>query len=246
MDDSDSAAQRISAMSFVCALVTDGLQNENVINIQHFCGLHTDQDDPLRGPSGVLRALVAQLIRLQSLHVSFVNLEQFDELRQFDVRRLCDLFINLIRQLPADNVLFCIVDGISLLYDNDDWLKEARLVLQTFCNLTCDDDVHAVFKVMITNPLANTCLEMNIQSQDYLALRQDSRNTDGNPLTRRRMLAQSQRAPYEYGGRSFSGYSDRSSFAEDQDFDEGFVDGDDEEDIEGGDFYEGDLKDDDS
>lgn len=31
-DHSYSAAQRISAMSIVCALVTDGLKDENVIN----------------------------------------------------------------------------------------------------------------------------------------------------------------------------------------------------------------------
>lgn len=87
---------------------------------------------------------------------------------------------------------------------------------------------------------------MDIQPQDYVSLRQGSSNNDGNPLTRRRLLLQPQRAPYEHGGRSSSGLSDPPTFAEDAYFEEGFVNGDDEEDTEGEDFYEGDLKDDDS
>lgn len=229
-DHSYSAAQRISAMSFGCALVIDGLKDESVFNIQHFCGLHTGLDDPLRGPRGVLRSLLAQLARLESFHVSFVDLEKFEELRHFDARYLCGLFVDLIKQLPAGDVLFCIVDGISLLYANDDSLEETRLILRTLYNLACDNDVHAIFKVMVTSPLANICLEMEIPPQDYLALRQGSRNTERDPLTRRRLLMQSQRAQYDCGGHSSS------------DSDEGFVDGDEEEDT-GGDFYEGDLND---
>ena len=241
-----SGKQRISALTFVCALTTQGLQDENINNIKHFCGLHTSHDDPLRGPRGLLRALLAQLARLQSFGVSFVDQEKYEQLRNFSVRRLCDLLVNLIRQLPAGSIMFCILDGIAVLYNNDCWLEETTVILRTLRDLASNNVVRATFKVIVTSPMANKYLDMEIHPQDYLALRQGTSNNGGNALTTRRLLMQSQRIPYEDGGCSSSGFSDRAPFAVDEDVDEGFMDGDDDENVDGGDFYEGDLRDDDN
>lgn len=67
-------AGRVPAISHVCAVLEQALRthgNHAVDEFQHcdgsttllfFCGRHMERDDPLRGPQGLMRSLLAQLI----------------------------------------------------------------------------------------------------------------------------------------------------------------------------------------
>ncbi len=145
----NSATERISAMTFVSALLAQSLSDEGVPCIYYFCGLHKASSDDLTGPSGLLRALLAQVINLRAFHVGFTN---NSELQRFDILRLCNLFSELVKDLPEDFVLICIIDGVSL-YETSEWAEDFRTILETLNSLTRDPKVYAVFKVLATSAM---------------------------------------------------------------------------------------------
>ena len=237
-DAAHAAPQRISIMTFACAMILDSLQDEPAIPIHHFCGLHTAHDDPLQGPSGMMRALLAQLLRAHSFHVGFSDANKYHQLQHFSLKRLCDLLVDTIRQLPSDVVLFCVVDGPSLLYDKQAGMKECQFILETLIFLTQDLKVEAVFKVLVTNPMINRYPIEHLHSEDHLTLRQGPLKYDDVALTRRQIMMQSQRVSDEGDRRLWHHPPELLPSSSTEEDDEGFVDGDDQHTFEGGDFEE--------
>ena len=211
-----SAAERVSAMTVVCALLAHSLPNETAGIITYFCGLHTDPADALGGPCGILRAILAQVILDYSVHLGFVDSEEYDDLQRFDLRRLCILLRVSIKKLPAGVVLFCMIDGVSL-YEKDGWLEETCYALKTICDLTRDSEVSATFKLLVTSPLASRYMARYVQEGDHLILPRDLRGGSGGPISNRQLMMQSRRmADEDKDSEEIDGMS----------FDEGFVDGD--------------------
>ncbi len=213
--NAESASERVSAMTVLCALLAHSLPNETASTITYFCGLHTDPADTLGGPCGILRAVLAQVIHTYDIHLDFLDSEEYDELQRFDLRRLCILLGVLIKRLPAGVVLICMIDGISL-YEKGEWLEGTCYALRMIGDLTRDPEIPAIFKLLITSPLASRYIARYIQEEDHLVLPRDLCGGDGNSISNRQLMMQSRRmADEDKDAEKFDGMS----------FDEGFVDG---------------------
>lgn len=220
-----SAAERTSAMTFISALLAQSLSDEGASCIHYFCGLHTARSDDLSGPSGLLRALLAQLVSLHALRVGFTDNSEYHELQRFDNTRLCTLFSDLVKDLPKGLILVCIIDGVSL-YETSEWTEDLRRILETLNDLTRDPEVCAVFKVLVTSALASRQATRYIPFEDHLRLPLNAGDGTDSPLTARHLKMRTRRST-ESRARSQSPDSIRSIFpgAEAVDDDEGFVDG---------------------
>ena len=218
-----SATERISAMTFVSALLAQTLSDEGASCIHHFCGLHTARSDDLSGPSGLLRALLAQLVTLYAFRIGFTHYNDYHELQRFDAVRLCALFSDIVKDLPEGFVLVCVIDGVSF-YEASDWTGDLRLVLETLNALTRDPKVHAAFKVLVTSAVFSRQAIKYIPREDHLMLSSDVGNGFDSPLTARHFKMQMRRST-EFRARSQSPESLHSIFPEAVDDDEGFVDG---------------------
>lgn len=212
--NAESSMERISAMSVVCALLSQSLQNETASTISYFCGMHTDHADGLTGPINLVRNLLAQLIYIHKLDTSFLEGGAYRQFEHFDLRRLCILLVELVRKLPYGAVLFCIVDGISWI-EAEESLQEACFVVRTLSDLTRDPEVRAVFKLLITSPLASRYVAGYIPFSDRLSLRREVAESDGSSLTPRHVML---RLPE---GRE----EPLDEVVQDVDSDEGFVEG---------------------
>ena len=222
-----SATERISAMTFVSALLAQTLSDAGTSCIHHFCGLHTGRSDDLSGPSGLLRALLAQLVTLYPFRIGFTHYNDYHELQRFDVVRLCALLSDLVKDLPEGFILVCIIDGVSF-YEASNWADDLRLVLEILNALTRDPEVWATFKVLVTSAVASRQAIKYIPREDHLMLPSDVGNGSDFPLTARNFRMQMSRST-ECRARSESLESLHSFFPEAVNDDEGFVDGNFEE-----------------
>lgn len=125
---------------------------EPAVTIHFFCGLHLSSGDPLRRPAGIIRSLIAQVLHQYGPNLDFINSRKYcNQLRDHDLNCLCVCFNTLIKQCPMDTVLFCIIDGISF-YETAHWHEDVCLVVTMLRDLTKDDEVNAIFKLLITCP----------------------------------------------------------------------------------------------
>ncbi|KAK3359208.1 hypothetical protein B0T25DRAFT_564238 [Lasiosphaeria hispida] len=85
----DASSDKISPLSLFCtnfALAITNLEPENVFT-HFYCGLRTDGDDTWSGPNGLVRSIIAQLLR--------------------------HLLHTLLHQFSAGTTIYSIIDGIS-------------------------------------------------------------------------------------------------------------------------------------
>lgn len=179
-----SSMERISAMSVVCALLAQSLPTETASTISYFCGARAGQDEQLTGPVNLIRDLLVQLVLNNKFDTSFLRGRAYQELQQFDLRRLCLLLVEMVKKLPYGVVLFCIVDGISWL-EEEERSQELCFAVHTLSSLIYDPEVRAVFKLLITSPLASRHVVEYFPAQDRLCLLHEVAESDGTPLTRR-------------------------------------------------------------
>ncbi|KAI0813195.1 hypothetical protein GGR55DRAFT_561743 [Xylaria sp. FL0064] len=119
---------RISAMSVFCAMLVQALWTiqkqattpQSHITVLFFaCGAHTEAEDILTGPCGILRSFIGQLLMSwpdQVPDLTFINETDglLHHIQENRIDALCFLFQELLRQLPTESVVYCIIDGISL------------------------------------------------------------------------------------------------------------------------------------
>lgn len=88
-----------------------------VVILSHFCGLHISPRDPMAGPRGMLRSLVAQLLLVQrSEHAgTTVTLDEalIHRVLRHDLAGLCDVFRALLMQVQAQTTVYCVLDSVS-------------------------------------------------------------------------------------------------------------------------------------
>ncbi|KAK7701759.1 hypothetical protein SLS57_011641 [Botryosphaeria dothidea] len=118
--------EHLSALSLVCAeLVRVCSIPRDAIVASHFCGLHSDYDEDERaGFAGMLASLIGQIVHhSKTKHFSLdLSLTEKDRggIKDLDLECLCDLFENVVRQIPSNKILYCIIDGISLYEVHED------------------------------------------------------------------------------------------------------------------------------
>jgi hypothetical protein len=176
--------ERLSAVSYLCAsLVASSFQvRDDAIVLHFFCGLHTRLTDELRGPRGLIRSLLWQLVTSlasrQSVSLEFINDRELrDAMEQRDLAMLCYVFRMLISQLPLDTPVYCIVDGV-------DWYEEAEFragmdhVVHRLRDLVDDTRLKPLFKVLMASSFRTHHIGRNLHSRHRLSLRAEVSDID--------------------------------------------------------------------
>ncbi|KAF2489459.1 hypothetical protein BU16DRAFT_567633 [Lophium mytilinum] len=147
--------ERISPMSALCAALLRSFEHMRPgppMYLSFFCGLHTSSNDPVSGPTGMMRSLTAQLLRMYEFRFDFVDSHRYrDALESHDLHYLCAAFERLVYQLPANTPIFCIIDSISL-YERSELESDLGRIAATFKQLGLDPSLGCFFKALITSP----------------------------------------------------------------------------------------------
>ncbi|KAL2682347.1 hypothetical protein Neosp_006797 [[Neocosmospora] mangrovei] len=145
----------MSPMSgFCCGLISSFMDNPDLAVTFFFAGLHTSKT--LSGPTAIMRSLIAQLLLSPSLpkpDLGFVSKAMLEACAQRDCRTLCDVFVRIVKQVPPQKAVFCIVDGITW-YEQAPWVADMHFVASMFEDLAkrTNPDRSGLVKVLMTTP----------------------------------------------------------------------------------------------
>lgn len=143
----------VTSLSVVCTLLTHMLRRPSgtSISIVFFCGRHLNRDI-YHGGSAMIRSFISQLLFQSGLYPFQYDSEySIEDLEQDDIGKLCGIFTWLIRRLPGNSTVFCIIDGISL-YEQR-FMQGMDTVILALVELVEDDyDGRASLKLLITSP----------------------------------------------------------------------------------------------
>lgn len=168
----DYGLRPVSGLSLFCATLAFHIDSRpRMIRLIFFCGLHAEDcgsplddgsddgsddiddyppEDASIGGLAVVSSLIGQLLCAFDFGPELpVERSSEDAVIHGDVDVLCDIFCTLVRRLPADVVLVCIVDGVDC-YERPFFLAETYSVLENILRLSVDNTVAAVMKVLIT------------------------------------------------------------------------------------------------
>ncbi|KAL5041338.1 hypothetical protein BDW71DRAFT_217925 [Aspergillus fruticulosus] len=149
---------RITALSVLCAMFALQLRNshrqDQTIVLHHFCGLHRsshDPTDPIAGPNGLMRSLVAQILRTgRRFNLGFINTRSFaHDICMHSLQMLCHTFSLLVEDLPRSTTVICILDGVSE-FTSQQWREEMTDVLLILERLVTNSALRANFKLLCT------------------------------------------------------------------------------------------------
>lgn len=148
--------QRISPLSFFCALLIESLQSlEPIIVLHHFCGLHTTGNSSERGEFGsstIIKILLYQLVtqwRFGELEcLSKDEAQAFQgSWSNFTDDFLFSTFSKMVRALPRRQPIFIIIDGINY-YETREFLQKTKGLVKKLVNLL---GARASVKLLITS-----------------------------------------------------------------------------------------------
>lgn len=179
VNGNSDTSNRYSPISFACGLMVSSLVNfPSTIILSYFCALHTVSSDPETGSRMMLANLVCQLLeKYQDFDLSFLEAEQKSDLQAHEVDTLCNLFKDLLRQLPEGQLAFCMIDGISY-YEYHDRRDDTCQVLAMLVALTEDEKLNAVFKLMISSPTRSRHASKTVNSKDVYTLPETVEHTN--------------------------------------------------------------------
>ncbi|KAF5499550.1 hypothetical protein CGCF413_v006914 [Colletotrichum fructicola] len=119
----------ISPLSGICGgLISALVESPGSAVAFFFAGLHVDMQLPDidSGPVAMIRSLIAQLLmsdNLPSRDLSFMSKDMMKGCREGDCLVLCEVFVKIIKQVPTQTTVYCIIDGVSW-YEQGRWLDD--------------------------------------------------------------------------------------------------------------------------
>ncbi|KAL4972985.1 hypothetical protein BDW66DRAFT_169088 [Aspergillus desertorum] len=149
-----------SSSSFLAAKLIQSINaqpSENIITPAFFCGAHTRHTDPNSGPQGTMRSLVAQLLQSHP-RFDIETVCRVAQLHRDDVHGLYEIFHELVRQLPADVVVFCVADGVTEFEERIGTRESGEEVVRALVRIVEDcierkpGSGRCVFKLLLTSP----------------------------------------------------------------------------------------------
>lgn len=195
------ALDRVSPFTVLCAMLSLNLHNmPEALSIHFYCGLHAGSHDRLSGITGLLRSLISQLLLVyEDFDLRFIHSRRyFAELVAYDISRLCDTFQHLVRQIPNDRTVFCLIDGITFL-DNWRWREDLSFILPKLKALAESGSRDGpVFKLLMTNARCTRQLRDLLPRQDILDVSEAAISSE-TAITEREVAAQilSTRPPFQ-------------------------------------------------
>lgn len=167
------AMSKCSPMSSLCAALISGLVQQKRAQIAYFfCGAHSTFGDPVGGPAGLVRCLIAQLLAVGEFDIDFIHSGLWNEqLQRGSLAALCGLFRELVAQF-SDSTLFCIVDGVSL-FETEQWRRQMQELLRSLTLLAGDEDLGVVFKFLVNSPGVSKNAKVVIPPQCCIQISED-------------------------------------------------------------------------
>lgn len=190
---------RNTPMSIMSSTVIEHFgDKEPAVAIHFFCGPHTSSTDTMRGPHGMMRSLICQTLRLFPVKLDFISSRRYSEqLQILDFPTLCDCFVKIVKRLPADAVLICIIDSICF-FENKEWAENCREAVNDLQDLVYDDGLSPLFKLLITSPLRSRYVADTFAPECRMLLQGDNSTGRRGPTERQiSMMAQRFAKPKE-------------------------------------------------
>ncbi|PYI05457.1 hypothetical protein BO78DRAFT_419668 [Aspergillus sclerotiicarbonarius CBS 121057] len=155
--DSSMLQHTVSPLSYACATLTRSIAGiQNCYPLSFFCRLHSEQSDPLYGPRGVIRSLIAQLVlHLDIEDLPFLAMQDLEVVTTRNLSSLCRLFMGLL-QLQQNAMIVCMIDGINF-FDRDTCRAELHELMQFLNQAVLGTQARQdglIFKVLVTSPTA--------------------------------------------------------------------------------------------
>ncbi|RMJ07753.1 hypothetical protein CDV36_012649 [Fusarium kuroshium] len=121
----------VSALSLFCVTLFESLKESpsRFIPLIFFCGLHVNAlTDPHAGGRALIKCFISQLLRQRPFDTSALQTDDEEVVRRGDISGLCNLFWWLVAQLPADQTIFLLIDGVGY-YEREDFEVDTGHVL---------------------------------------------------------------------------------------------------------------------
>ena len=169
--------EQVSPVSVACAMIIHLFTNTitrnraPIITAYWFCGSHVNGPD--NDALGLMRSLIGQLLAAGPFEHRFTQTKGFDGQ---DLDKLLDMFTKLLRQLPSDTAVVCILDGISYYEDSrlrDDTCKVVRKLVK----LSRMEEL--IFKVLIASPTRMTHLHKEPRVEKHAIVVDIAQHVDG-------------------------------------------------------------------
>ncbi|KAF4966054.1 hypothetical protein FSARC_6254 [Fusarium sarcochroum] len=166
---------KISPLSVLSATFASMNKLPHFIILTHFCGLHTNLNDPMNGCRGMMLSLVAQLITNRPNDPGNTRVGLEDALLQAitlqDLGALCQLFQVLLDQMSPDVTVYCVLDDIAQFETNlRGWWEELNYVVQMMQAITSQRRRGPVLKVLLTTAQRSIKVCRQINRKDFISL----------------------------------------------------------------------------
>ena len=177
----------MSPTSFVCANLIHCLkESQQAIPIAFFCSLLTGEGASLRGPQGLMRSLIHQLLPIQDFDLGFINNSYAERVHLQDLQWLCDFCVRLVDQLSEDRVLFCIIDSVSA-FERQNYGKGLFHFMDKLSMLRRTLGSGPILKLLLATPRVSKQMRTYFSSDDSITVKsgsEDERVLTGNYLKR--------------------------------------------------------------
>jgi hypothetical protein len=167
------AGQAAASLSLLYATLVRALRiRQYHIGTVFFCGMHVSQDDENKniGADALIRSLIVQILRYHVFDTTQLPWEvDLGRVAAGDLRELCGLFSWLVKRLPREVALVCLVDGISY-YDCDEHEGDMLVVLDCLLGLVREQGLSATLKFMATSEEATESMQGLFRNDDECLL----------------------------------------------------------------------------
>lgn len=178
---------RFASLSLMNCLAIECLEGkEPAVVLYHFCRRHVSSRDLLQGPQGLMRSLLCQTLRLfqNQINLGFISSRRYrEQLDSHNLHIMCDCFANIVKQLPAETVLFCIIDSIDC-FEKREWADDCRHVIRELQDIMYDNGVGPVFKLLVTSSVRSKYVGNVIPAKFRMLLSGDDISGRDNPTDR--------------------------------------------------------------
>ncbi|RYP52433.1 hypothetical protein DL768_002399 [Monosporascus sp. mg162] len=175
--------QAEAAMSLVSASIMQGLRGRTrLVPLLFFCGRHVEYDDEFTGGSAMIRSLTAQLLQQHFTNATFRKRDvHLEALEDADIDIVCGLFGWLIRHLPQNMTVICVLDDVSC-YENRRYEADMWRVMEFLLGLARDESMPPAVKVLATCPTGTVDVHKLFKQGDSTILSMEGLPSMGEEL----------------------------------------------------------------
>ncbi|KAF2647326.1 hypothetical protein K491DRAFT_709242 [Lophiostoma macrostomum CBS 122681] len=166
-----NASRNRQSTSFIAAKLADSVppspmedkhKTNSVLALSFFCGSHAHPNDIDFGAGGMMRSLISQLLLAYpgfGLHV----VRQIQKADLDYIEDLCRIFYSLMVQLPQHKVMFCLLDGVTLLEDHKSLREDSEAAIKNMMEVVSwTAEYGCCFKLLLTSPGTSRILHRHL------------------------------------------------------------------------------------